>query len=80
MKRHDGADPSCLLETDWMTEEVSSGGYSDEERNATHKSRLQVKAGLSAKEIGAKVPVWECIEPLFLSREVNPQVQLMQRH
>ncbi|TDL17695.1 hypothetical protein BD410DRAFT_901363 [Rickenella mellea] len=68
---HDGADPSCLLETDWMTEEVSSLDTSDDEEKEAHRQKMVQAARLTEKEIECGTVVLEKIKPLFRSDEVD---------
>ncbi|TDL16354.1 hypothetical protein BD410DRAFT_889812 [Rickenella mellea] len=67
---HDGANPSCLLETDWMTEEVSSLDTSDDEEKEAHREQIVQAARLTDKEIKCGT-VLERIKPLFRSEEVD---------
>ncbi|KAL5521121.1 hypothetical protein ACEPAG_9043 [Sanghuangporus baumii] len=70
-KRKFGASPTCLLETDYMSEYVSQKDDGNEQEKEDYKKKLQQAARLTEAQIRAKVPVWERRQPLFRSSELN---------
>jgi hypothetical protein len=76
-KKEYGKDPSCFLETDWMSSEVSDIDTDDEEAKANHKLRLANAARVSLKDIEEGMPVWEVVKPAWRSEMVS--VRTIQR-
>ncbi|KAJ7436130.1 hypothetical protein FB451DRAFT_1571200 [Mycena latifolia] len=61
-------DPVFILETDWMTDEVSGPDTDDEEKRAAHRRRLVRAARLGPNQ--QTDAVWERIRPGFQSNEL----------
>ncbi|KAJ6550480.1 hypothetical protein DFH09DRAFT_1501529 [Mycena vulgaris] len=65
-KRHD---PAFILETDWMTDEISQPDTDDEDKKAAHRRRLVREARLNAMQ--TEDPLWERVRPGFQSSEMQ---------
>ncbi|KAJ6546299.1 hypothetical protein DFH09DRAFT_1507850 [Mycena vulgaris] len=66
IKRHD---PAFILETDWMTDEISQPDTDDEDKKAAHRRRLVREARLNATQ--TEDPLWERVRPGFQSSEMQ---------
>lgn len=58
-----------MLETDWMSDEISSPDTDDEEAKDAHRRRLIRAARLDTQE--KDKAVWEVVRPGFQSLEVH---------
>ncbi|KAK6984605.1 hypothetical protein R3P38DRAFT_2662169 [Favolaschia claudopus] len=67
-KRKYKRDPMCIMETDWMSDEILAPDTDDEDTKAEHRRRLIKAARLGpAQQEGA---VWEVVRPGFQSTEM----------
>ncbi|KAJ7712855.1 hypothetical protein B0H16DRAFT_1462013 [Mycena metata] len=62
-------DPSCILETDWMTDEISAPDTDNENKRKAHRNLLTAAAKLDGDTIDD--PVWEILHPAFQSIECS---------
>ncbi|KAJ6552642.1 hypothetical protein DFH09DRAFT_1085814 [Mycena vulgaris] len=68
-KKKHKRDPVFVLETDWMSDELSSLETDDEEKKTVHRRRLDQAARLCSDQ--QDHPVWETIRPGFQSTELS---------
>jgi hypothetical protein len=61
-------DPVGVLETDWMTDEISCLDTEDEEKKQNHRQRLIQASHLRPAQ--QNQPIWEVVRPEFQSTEV----------
>ncbi|KAJ6455919.1 hypothetical protein C8R47DRAFT_1328857 [Mycena vitilis] len=59
--------PSCVLESEWMSDEISAPDTDDEDKRKTHRQLLVRKARLGPDQQAE--PVWEVVRPAFQSKE-----------
>lgn len=71
-----GADPTPLLETDWMSEFFSGLDTDDETKKLVHQARVQTAARLTEDQKKKGVKVWEKVTKLFRSDEVSKLVSI----
>ncbi|KAF7339223.1 hypothetical protein MVEN_01999800 [Mycena venus] len=62
-------DPICVLETDWMSDEISGPDTDDEDTKADHRRRLVKAARLGPLQ--QNDDVWEVVRPGFQSLEMS---------
>ncbi|KAL5535623.1 hypothetical protein ACEPAF_3717 [Sanghuangporus sanghuang] len=75
-RRKFGVNPTCLLETDYMSEFFSQVDSADEVTKSNYKTKLQTAAKLTEAQIKANVPVWERVTKLFRSPELNQVLEV----
>ncbi|KAJ7036198.1 hypothetical protein C8F04DRAFT_1181726 [Mycena alexandri] len=66
-KKQHKKDPACLLETEWMSDEISEPDTDDDEKKAERRRQLRRMAGLSRAQKDTEV--WEVVRPGFQSVE-----------
>jgi hypothetical protein len=71
-KRNDGQDPSPLMETDFMSEELSQLDTDDEVKKSMRRTELEKAAQLNTADVKDGVAIWEVIRPAYRSQEVHP--------
>jgi hypothetical protein len=69
-KRHE-RDPTALIETDWMSTEVSSAETDDENGQITYRTDVGKAAGLSVADIREGQVAWEVVKPAWRSEMVS---------
>ena len=70
-KEEHGVDPKPLIETDYMSEELSCKDSGTEGERAAHLNLMRRSAGLSQEEIDDEVDVYERVRIGFLLQEVS---------
>lgn len=70
-KEQYGVDPEPLLETDYMSEELSGIESGTESEKAAHLNLMRRAANLSQEEIDDGANVYERVRVGFLSQEVS---------
>ncbi|KAJ6475198.1 hypothetical protein DFH09DRAFT_1379785 [Mycena vulgaris] len=68
-KKSKRRDPAFILETDWMTDEISQPNTDDEERKSAHRRRLVREARLNVTQ--SDDPLWERVRPGFQSSDME---------
>ncbi|KAG1816312.1 uncharacterized protein BJ212DRAFT_1480761 [Suillus subaureus] len=58
-KRNDGQDPSPLMETDFMSEELSQLDMDDDVKRSMHRTELEKAAQLNTADAKDGVAIWE---------------------
>ncbi|KAG2063844.1 hypothetical protein BDR04DRAFT_1163252 [Suillus decipiens] len=62
-KRNDGPDPSPLMETDFMSEELSQLDTDDDVKKSMHRTELEKAAQSNTADAKDGVAIWEVIRP-----------------
>ncbi|KAG2151460.1 hypothetical protein DEU56DRAFT_908308 [Suillus clintonianus] len=70
-KRNEGQDPSALLETDFMSDELSQLDTDNEARKRTRREELEKAAQLTTAEVKDGVAIWEVVRHGYRSKELN---------
>ncbi|KAJ7747443.1 hypothetical protein DFH07DRAFT_1062737 [Mycena maculata] len=65
-KKLHNKNPVCILESDFMTDEISGLDTDDDTKKAEHKKKLRDTAGLRTNDTQ---PVWEVVKPGYQSLE-----------
>ncbi|KAJ7728203.1 hypothetical protein B0H16DRAFT_1777864 [Mycena metata] len=66
-KNQHNKDPACILETEWMSDEISAPDTDDDQKKAEHRRQLRRVTGLSHAQKDTEV--WEVVRPGFQSVE-----------
>lgn len=66
-----GTDPTPILETEYMSEEISQLDTDDEVKKKAHRARLVEKAGLKDSDAEDGVVVWEVVRKAWRSDDVS---------
>ncbi|KAG1881235.1 hypothetical protein F4604DRAFT_1922241 [Suillus subluteus] len=70
-KQNEGHDPSALLETDFMSDELSQLDTDNEARKRTHREELEKAAQLTTAEVKDGVAIWEVVRHGYRLKELN---------
>jgi hypothetical protein len=67
-KKKHNKDAICVLETDWMSDEISALDTDDDQKKASHRQRLIQASRLPPAH--QDQAIWEVVRPEFQSTEV----------
>lgn len=71
-KKCNGQDSSPLMETDFMSEELSQLDTDDKVKKSMCHTELEKAVQLNTADVKDGVAIWEVIRPVYRSQEVHP--------